>query len=59
MKGALVLVLIVAPALCFGLESSLTFDAEAAKNRPVSKVRETRKVVHDHQRPFFKVVQKQ
>jgi len=38
MKGALVLLLIVAPALCFGLESSLTFDAEGAKNRPVSKV---------------------
>ena len=38
MKCALVLLLVVAPALCFGLESSLTFDAEAAKNRPVSKV---------------------
>merc|ERR1719247_2239132 len=34
--------LLVSPALCFSMEvamsSSLTFDAEAAKNRPVSKV---------------------
>jgi hypothetical protein len=33
---------VLAPALCFNMEvgmtSSLTFDAEAAKNRPVSKV---------------------
>ena len=36
MKCALALLLLVTPAL--GLESSLTFDAEAAKNRPVSKV---------------------
>jgi len=37
-----VVALVVSPALCFNMEvamtSSLTFDAEAAKNRPVSKV---------------------
>merc|ERR1719484_128698 len=42
MKAALLLALLVSPALCFNMEvgmtSSLTFDAEAAKNRPVSKV---------------------
>jgi len=36
MKCALALLLLVTPAL--GLESSLSFDTEAAKNRPVSKV---------------------
>jgi len=38
----LLVVLLVAPVLCFNMEvamtSSLTFDEEAAKNRPVSKV---------------------
>jgi hypothetical protein len=32
----LIVALLIAPA--FSVESSLTFDAEAAKNRPVSKV---------------------
>ena len=40
--SACILALLVAPALCFNMEvgmtSSLTFDAEGAKNRPVSKV---------------------